>query len=177
MILETYEFIRKLPVDWIAFFAAYPYPKTEMTNILLKKGVITEDDLIDIWDSATQGFKQRPFDTEEISGKELTDLIYDFNIELNFFSNYNIRTGHYADVLMKLDKIILRYPFHIIALVCRAKCYYEINRNDDASKDIAMIIDLIKVNSESQKLLRRYGERIRATLSPYDPSVELFRLL
>ncbi len=173
LIYETYEFIRKLPVDWIAFFAAYPYPETEMTNILLKRGVVTEDDLIEIWDSATQGFKQRPFDTEEISGQELTDLIYDFNIELNFFSNYNIRTNNFSGVLIKLDKIIQRYPFHIVALACRAKCYHQLGQQDDALKDIAKMIGLIKENSESRKLFKRYGERIQETLNFHGPLAEL----
>ena len=80
LMLETYEFIKNLPVDWIAFFVAYPYPETEMTNILLNRGTLTQDDLIEIWDSSTQGFKQRPFNTDEISGQELSDLIYDMNI-------------------------------------------------------------------------------------------------
>lgn len=167
MIFETYGFIRKLPVDWIAFFAAYPYPETEMTNLLLKRGEVTEDDLIDIWDNSTQGFKQRPFDTEEISGQELTDLIYDFNIELNFFSNYNIRTKTFSGVLPKLAKIIQRYPFHIVALACRAKCYHELGEQDDSRKDVAKIIDLIRENSESIKLFKRYGGRIQETLNFY----------
>jgi radical SAM superfamily enzyme YgiQ (UPF0313 family) len=119
LIFETYEFIRNLPVDWIAFFVAYPYPETEMTNILLNRGTLTQDDLIRIWDSSTQGFKRRPFDTEEISGQELSDLIYDMNINLNFFHNYNFRMKNYAHVTSKLNKLIDRYPFHVVALACR----------------------------------------------------------
>ena len=172
LIYETYEFIRKLPIDWISFFAAYPYPETEMTNILLKRGVVTEDDLIEIWDNSTQGFKQRPFDTEEISGQELTDLIYDFNIELNFFSNYNIRTKNFSGVLIKFDKIVKRYPFHVVALACRAKCYHQLGQQDVALKDVAKIIDLIKENSESRKLFKRYGGRIQETLNFYGPLAE-----
>ena len=164
LIYETYEFIKKLPVDWISFFAAYPYPETVMTNILLDRGAITEDGLIEIWDSSTQGFKKRPFDIQEISGQELTDLIYDFNIELNFFSNYNIRTKKYSDILIKLDKVIQRYPFHIVALACRAKCYHELGQQDKAFNDITKIIDQINKNPESQKLLKRYGGRIQETL-------------
>lgn len=167
MINETYEFIKKLPVDWIAFFAAYPYPETEMTDSLLAKGVVSEEQLIEIWDNATQGFKGRAFDTEEFSGQELTDRIYDFNIELNFFSNYNIRTGNFSWVLLKLDKIIQRYPFHIVALTCRAKCFHELGRHEEAQKDIHEILGLIETNGESGKLFARYGKKIQAMLDFY----------
>lgn len=168
MMNETYQFIKNLPVDSVAFFAAYPYPATEMTATLLKNGAFTEEELIKIWDSATQGFKQRPFDTPEISGKDLTELIYDFNIELNFFSNYTIRTGNYAGALLKLDKIIERYPFHIVALACRAHCYHQMGRHEDGSKDRAKIRALIKQNHESQKLFNRYGNQIQTLLKEHD---------
>ena len=168
MINETYQFIKNLPVDSVAFFAAFPYPATEMTEMLLKNGAFTEDGLIEIWDSATQGFKQRPFDTKEISGKDLTELIYDFNIELNFFSNYTIRTGNYEGALLKLDKIIERYPFHIVALACRAHCYQQMGKQEDDLKDRAKIRTLIKQNHESQKLFNRYGNQIQTFLKEND---------
>jgi radical SAM superfamily enzyme YgiQ (UPF0313 family) len=164
MMDETHRFIKNLPVDSVAFFAAYPYPATEMTETLLAKGVLTEDKLIEIWDSATQGFKQRPFDTEEISERELAELIYDYNIELNFFSNHAIETGNYIGALLKLDKIIERYPFHIVALTCRAHCYSRMGRNEDASNDAATIRRLIQQNDESRKLFNRYGHQVQALL-------------
>lgn len=164
MMHETYRFIKKLPVDSVAFFAAYPYPATEMTEALLAKGVLTEDQLIEIWDGATQGFKQRPFDMEEISGQELAELIYDYNIEMNFFSNYAIETGDYAGALLKLDKIIDRYPFHIVALACRAHCYARMGRDQDASNEAATIQKLVQQNDESRKLFNRYGHQVQSLL-------------
>jgi magnesium-protoporphyrin IX monomethyl ester (oxidative) cyclase len=164
MVYETYEFIKKLPVDWIAFFIAYPYPETKMTNILLERGDITEADLMEVWECSTQGFKQRPFDTKEFSGEELSDMVYDFNIELNFFSNYNLRTKNYSNMLIKLDKIINRYPFHVVALACRAKCYYELGKHREAVDDIDTIKALINTNSKSEKMFRRYGEGIETTI-------------
>jgi radical SAM superfamily enzyme YgiQ (UPF0313 family) len=160
MMHETYLFIKGLPVDSVAFFSAYPYPGTEMTQTLLDQGVLTEDRLLEIWDSTTQGFKRRPYDTEEISGQELADLIYDYNTEINFFSNDNIRSGNFAFLLPKLDKIIHRYPFHIVALACRAYCYANLGRYDEASIDADTIKKLILQNGESRKLFDRYEHRI-----------------
>lgn len=158
---ETYEFIKALPVDWIAFFAAFPYPETDMTNILLERGELDEERLMEIWDSATQGFKPRPFDTVEITGKELSELIYDFNIELNFFENHSMRTRDYAGLLPKLDKIVQRYPFHVVAMACRAKCRRELGRTEEALADARAIDELVANNAESRRLFERYGDKIR----------------
>ncbi|MDG4474797.1 B12-binding domain-containing radical SAM protein [Thiovibrio frasassiensis] len=168
MMHETYKFISDLSVDWIAFFAAYPYPETEMTNILLSRGTLTQDDLVNIWDSSTQGFKKRPFDTEEISGQDLSDLIYDMNIKLNFFLNYNLRMKNYAHVIPKLNKLIDRYPFHVIALACRSKCFHELGRYEDALDDVAEIKGLVLENRESARLFERYRESILETIGSYE---------
>jgi radical SAM superfamily enzyme YgiQ (UPF0313 family) len=160
MMLETREFLKNLPVDWVAFFSAYPYPGTEMTRILLERGDINEDQLIDLWDNSTQGFKKRSFDTKEIKGEELADLVYDFNIGLNFFNNYNIRINNFSHVIPKLDKIIERYPFHVVAIVCRAKCYYNQGLKDQALGDLKMISTLIHQNRESLKMFEKYKATI-----------------
>jgi anaerobic magnesium-protoporphyrin IX monomethyl ester cyclase len=165
MVYETYDFIKKLHVDWIAFFIAYPYPETQMTNILLTRGDIIEDDLTKIWECSTQGFKQRPFDTKEFSGKELSEIVYDFNIELNFFANYNFRTKNYSNMLTKLNKIINRYPFHVVALACRAKCYHGLDKHLEAVADVDNMINLIQNNVESEKMFKRYKKLITTTIN------------
>ena len=161
MMLETYEFLKRLPIDWVAFFSAYPYLGTEMTDILLKRGDINEDQLVELWDNSTQGFKRRSFDTEEITGEELADLIDDFNIQLNFFNNYNIRTRNFDQIIPKLSKIIERYPFHVVALACRTKCYYDQGHKDHAFNDIKRIFTLIGQNSFSQKMYNKYRSDIQ----------------
>jgi anaerobic magnesium-protoporphyrin IX monomethyl ester cyclase len=173
LIHETYKFISNLPVDWIAFFIAYPYPETEMTNILLDRGTLTKNDLIDIWDSSTQGFKRRPFDTDEITGEELYDLIYDMNIHLNFFHNYNFKMKNFSHVVSKLNKLIGRYPFHVVAIACRAKCFQELGQLDDALKDIAKIKTLVLENKESHRLFERYKESIFETLGSYSSVLDV----
>jgi len=87
---------------------------------------------------------------------------------LNFFANYTIRTGNYAGALLKLDKIIERYPFHIVALACRAHCYHQMGKHEDGSKDRTKIRALIKQNHDSQKLFNRYGNQLQALLKEYD---------
>jgi radical SAM superfamily enzyme YgiQ (UPF0313 family) len=161
---ETCEFIKKLPVDWTSFFVAYPYPGTRMTEILFERGELTEDKIIEVWESSAQGFKLRPFDTREFSGIKLSEAVYDLNIELNFFSNYNMRTKNYKNMLLKLHKIVDRYPFHVVALSCRAKCYYGLGETQKAVEDIASIYRLITSNVESKHMYLKYKNRIEEAI-------------
>jgi radical SAM superfamily enzyme YgiQ (UPF0313 family) len=164
MMMETYEFLKQLPVDWVAFFSAYPYPGTEMTDTLLKRGDIDEEKLIEIWDNSTQGFKKRPFDTKEISGEEMSELIDSFNIQLNFFNNYNLRTGNFDHVIPKLNKIIERFPLHVVALACRARCFYDAGNREEALHDIDTISSSILKSVFSNSMYSKYEADIRQLL-------------
>lgn len=161
MMMETYKYIKELAIDWVNFFMAYPYPGTEMTNTLLQRGDLIEEDLLSIWDNSTQGFKGRPFDTQEIKGDALTDLVYDFNIKLNFFENYNIKHRRWNIILPKLDKIIQRYPFHIVAQCCRAKSYYEMNNIEKSEEDLSEVLLKIKKYKNSKEMYIKYKSEIK----------------
>jgi hypothetical protein len=54
-------------------------------------------------------------------------------------------------------------------MACRAHCYRQMGRQEDAIEDIQKIRMLIKENTESQKLLNRYGHQIRPLLKYYGP--------
>jgi len=135
-----------------------------MTEILLSRAELTNDSIIDVWETSSQGFKGRSFNTKEMSGKELSDLVYDFNIELNFFNNYNFRKGNYKNMLSKLHKIVERFQYHIVALLCRAKCYYYIGEIEKAKSDLQDMITLSETNSASRNMYERYSENIISVL-------------
>ncbi|WP_232726703.1 B12-binding domain-containing radical SAM protein [Mariprofundus ferrinatatus] len=164
---ETFEFLRTAPVDWITFFIAYPYPGTTMTDVLIEKGEISEEKLIEVWDSSTQGFRERPFDTEEISGKELFELVYDYNIKLNFFHNYNIEHGHYDTIVPKLDKIVNNHPWHIVAVACIAKCYHELGMDDLAQEYVNRIPKLVATESLSKQMFETYRQNIEGMIESF----------
>ena len=165
MINETYNFIKNLSVDWIAFFTAYPYPETRMTRTLLERGDLTEDGLMEVWESSMQNCRERTFDTLEFTGQELSDLISDFNIRLNFFSSYNFKVGNYYDALKMLNKVIDKFSFHIVALACRIKCYRKLDKKQDTFCDINNIENLIKNNIESEKLFKKYKEEVELIIN------------
>jgi len=166
MILETYRYIKQLPIDWVSFFIAYPFPGTEMTCSFLDRGDLSESMLEKIWEDSPQGSMVRYFDTLEIKGKELSDIIYDFNIDLNFFNNYNLITSkNYVTMLLKLERIIARYPFHVVALACRSYCYFSLGRFNDANNDIQALHAMVNTNTESHVLYERYKNEIGKILA------------
>lgn len=174
---ETIGFIKTLPIDWTSFFIAYPYPGTRMTEIFLERGELTEDKLIEVWDSSSQGFKsqhfkERPFDTKEFTGEELSEIIYDYNIELNFFNNYNFKVKNYKSMLLKLDKVIDRYSYHVVALSCRAKCYFNLGEIHKAKEDIIKMYNIIKSNAESRNMHEKYRDKIEETINFTDELLE-----
>lgn len=167
MIMETFNFLLGLPVDWIAFFIACPYPGTEMTNTLISSGAIKIEDLMLILNSSTQSSKTRLFDTKDISGKELSEIIDSFNIELNFLNNYNLRNKRFDIMLKKLDKIIERYPIHVIARICRAVCYQHMGEISLYKSEIEQINKILISNDSSRKLFVKYENKIRELISDF----------
>jgi radical SAM superfamily enzyme YgiQ (UPF0313 family) len=163
---ETFEFLKQAPVDWVTFFIAYPYPQTTMTNILLESGEITKDQLVEIWDSSTQGFKERPFDTKEISGKDLYELVYHNNIKINFFNNYNIRNGSCEIIIPKLEKIIKNHEWHVVAISCLARCHYELGEFNVAISYVKLITDMVNSEPLSKNMYNKYYDDIIDFIKP-----------
>lgn len=158
MMKETIEFARSMELDWAYFLLAYPLPGSDMCVELLQTGVLDEETLLDILNTAD--FSIRAYDTPEISASDLEALAYDANIEMNFFQNYSMRSGHYERAIHKFSNVIKNYPFHIVALACRAKCYYEQGDTPSAWRDLETINTTIRTHREATRLYALYGERM-----------------
>jgi len=162
MMQETIRYARELPIDWAYFFIAYPFLGTEMSETLIKNGVLSEKDLLSIYDN-TDLYK-RHFDTPEISAMALNKLAYDANIDVNFFHNYNMRNGCYEKAIDKFSSVIQHYPFHIIAIACRIYCYEKIGQAELAHQDGDMLRARIIDNPEAARLFASYESDLKDLL-------------
>lgn len=154
---ETIDFIKALDVDWVYIFHALPLPGSEMFKQFASAGVIDPNNFD--WDGIRLG--RRTFDTSDITAEELERLVYDTNINCNFFNNANIKHGRYKraiDVLTRL--IIAPYPFHVVGYYCRALAYLGINNKKEADADFKECVRWIGMNAESKRLFDRYGEKM-----------------
>lgn len=114
-IQETVDFAASLPADWCVFNIAAPLVGTEMFQQLTDRGEIGKDFN---WDDAF--FHERTFDTPEITAEELKRVAQDANLRINFYGNYNLKTGEYARAAGLFSDILRMYPDHAAARECLA---------------------------------------------------------
>ena len=171
MMQETIDFIRTLDVDWVYIFHALPLPGSDIYTHLLSNGIINEN-TID-WDGIRLG--RRVFDTPEISANDLENIVYDTNIEVNFFGNKNLNLGRYKRALRIFDDLILdSYPFHVVGRYCKALSFLFLKEKEKAEKEFRECVLWIERNDESRRLYERYGDKMEY-LKPYmeiPPEVE-----
>jgi radical SAM superfamily enzyme YgiQ (UPF0313 family) len=154
---ESLDYIRSLDVDWVFIFHAIPLLGTEMYDQFVEMGALDQNNFD--WDNVRLG--RRGFDTVDITSKELTDLIYDTNIDVNFFNNQNMKHGRYEKAIEVFNLYILKqYPFHVVGRYCRALANLALNEKEKANEDLRECVEWISKNSESKRLFERYGKRM-----------------
>ncbi len=160
---QTIDFMPTLDVDWVYIFRALPLQGSEIYNKLAAQGIINPDNFD--WYGLRLG--SRTFDTPEISAKELEELTYDENISCNFFNNSNLRHGRYQRAIdIFNNNMIMRYPFHVVALYCRALAYMNLKEKEKSTADFKKCVYWINHNEESKRLYDRYGGKM-ALLKEY----------
>jgi len=166
---ETINFMQTLDVDWVYIFHALPLPGSELYQEFVARGTIDPNDYD--WDGVRLG--RRNFDTPEISAEGLENLVYDTNINVNFFNNSNLKHGRYQRAIDIFNRIIIdQYPFHIVGRYCRGDAYLRMGRQDAAVADFEACRKWTLSNDESKRLYRRYHEKM-PLLSPYISSVDI----
>ena len=84
-------------------------------------------------------------------------LIYDCNIEINFFNNSNMRNGRYELAIEWWERYVLRpYPYHLVGRYCRAMTYLKLGKKDQAISEIQECLRWIESNPESKRLYDTY---------------------
>lgn len=152
--LESIEFAKKLQADWSIFSIATPLIGTEMYEEFIRKGVITDE--IDFL--AKTDFRKRIFDTPEITADELNELGYRSNLDVNFVNNPNLVNGNYKHAMNLYDDVIGKYPWHIIGLCCKKRCYEGLGKLEKANEIMEEIQKLVITNNRAQSMLMKYHD-------------------
>lgn len=157
MMQETIDFINTIDVDWVYIFHALPLPGSEIYEQLVEKKII--DPYKFDWNGMRLG--RRVFDTPEITAIELEKLIYDVNIEANFFNNSNLRHKRYQKAIDIFNRFIIEpYPYHIVGRYCCALAYLGLNQKDKALNEFRESVKWINNNDESKRLFNNYGSQM-----------------
>jgi radical SAM superfamily enzyme YgiQ (UPF0313 family) len=149
---ETANYLKELRSDWCTFMIATPLKGSEMYAEFLKRGYIQEnvDQLSSLF------FRDRTFDTKEISAADLKDFIYRLNLDINFINNPNLVDGNFEKAIDLYKDILNSYHFHIFALYGLYLCY--IGKEDQqAAQDIRTRMNiLIKSNIQAKDMYSKY---------------------
>lgn len=143
---ESINFAYSIDVDWVFFLCALPIPGADMFEQFVEMGVINYEKYN--WDTR---FQQRNFDVPEITGEQLTQVVYDANIDRNFFHNSNLKLGRYARAIDSFNDVINSYPFQIVAIYCRGLAYMGLGEKEKGNADFERCAELIRSDEEKGK--------------------------
>ena len=151
---QTIDYIRSIEFDWAYIFCALPLPGTRIWKEFVRGGFIDED----TYDFDALRHGRRTFDTPEISAAKLEQLVYDANIDVNFFNNSNFQMGNYDKAIMKWNEMVNNaYPYHVVGRYCRGLANEKTNNLEVAEKDFMDCISWIRSNTDSKALYERYN--------------------
>ena len=119
---ETFQYAKKLGADWATFSVAAPIPGTEMTDQFVELGYV-EDGPIS-WAGCT--YRERGFDTKEISKEDVKELAYRANLNVNFVNNINIKRRDFKNAETIFSNFVKQYSFHIFAHDCLRRVYISV---------------------------------------------------
>ncbi len=148
---ETIDYMKTLDVDWVYVFNCAPIKGTDLFAEFEKIADVNEMD----WDNMRMG--KRTFDTTELTAEEIENIVYDANIDVNFFNNSNFRNGKYELAIKKWNEMVLKdYPYHIVGRYCRAMAYKSLNKFDEMGDDLISCVEWTNSHLESKRLYDRY---------------------
>jgi len=157
---ETVNYIKELRSDWCTFMIATPLKGSEMYDEFLKRGYIQEN----MESLSSLFFRDRPFDTKEISAVDLKEFIYRLNLDINFVNNPNLRDGNFDKAIDLFNDILHAYHFHIFALYGLYLCY--IGKEDQqAAENIRSRMNLlVQSNVQARDMYHKYRELLPTRL-------------
>jgi len=155
---ETIDYAKSIAVDWVHIGMAMPLVGSQMYQDFVDRGDIEDNEKF--W--SVCDFDRRSFDTQEISAKDLMELTYRANLDINFIHNPNLKSGNYARVDELFTDVVSKHPFHIFGWYALKQAHKKRNNLIEENETQRKIIKLIKTNSRSKKLYNKYGDLLPA---------------
>lgn len=139
---ETFDFARELKAHTNQFLTVLPYPGTQLFEEAKKAGIlIFQEDSLDKFDNRKCDYLK----SDEWNYKQLQEMIYDVNIELNFLNNPLLDTLENEQYMLDLvEKLLLKLPGHIIAHIVAGYIYKKKNMLVDCERHYQAAIKLFK---------------------------------
>ena len=151
---ETVDYARNLGADWCSFLIAVPLVGSEMYDQFVHSGCIGENFFLE----HDIVYKERQFNTPEISAADLNEFAYSANLDINFLNNINKVSGLYKDAIELYRDMVDSYPFHIIGWYCMMECYDLLGERERAEQVRDKISTLVKTDERVNKMFTIYND-------------------
>jgi radical SAM superfamily enzyme YgiQ (UPF0313 family) len=114
-IIETFEYSKKLELDWAVYNNFRPFPGTELYDTCVELGIVEKFTFDNCDDSArAYGSEESHFDGKDWTKKWLMETMYKYNLEVNFLNSYNLKVGNYKQALNDFEYIVRSFENHAI---------------------------------------------------------------
>lgn len=133
---QTLALARELDAEWSGVSVAAPYPGTEMCDEFIKLGYIGEN-------PGTISQKNRLFDTPEFSAKQIEQMAYAANLELNYANNRHIRFGRLDVATTTFETLTKIMPKHLFAHDCLRRIADLHNDDKKRAEEIAAMRSIL----------------------------------
>lgn len=145
---ETRQFLKTTYANWFRFNIATPIVGSELLQKAADGGYLSGD-------YNECDYKKAIIETEHFTAKELQEMVYLFNLELNFVYNSDLRLGNFETALMGFENAISARPDHYFAHRYASLCYQQLGEMEKAKYH-----EQIANRSAQDPFWRKYINRI-----------------
>jgi len=151
----TYNFAKKIDLDWAAFYCYQPYPGTPVYEECVEKGYISlmQDNVV-----ASNAITNNAISTENFSAEDVISSNYCANLDINFVNNRNlcgrgVKKYAYADFL----DIVTVYPDHVFGYYCLAEFSKLENNIPEWKRYMKLTVEAKKRTDYFDKFIEDFG--------------------
>jgi anaerobic magnesium-protoporphyrin IX monomethyl ester cyclase len=147
---RTLDFAENLGLGWVGITIATPLPGSELYDKCVAEGYINPDTIN--FNELKYGYAQ--VNTAEFTAEEIQKLVYEANLRLNFFNNYNMRVGNYEEAITDFERVVHLYPNHIIARLRLGDAYQAVGRGGEAEEQWRKVLEISPENKEAMERIK-----------------------
>lgn len=177
----TFNFSASLNLDWCVYPMFTPYPKTELYDYCVEKGLIEKFNF--------SAYKTTWKTVSHVNGVDwdvawLEDYTYEKNLKINFIESYNMRSGNYAQALKDFEYVA--FSFHDLPMAFRyaAIAAHKLGLTEKARHYAQKEVEIMATPNEFNTYYKRFNIPVPTTVDldamskPFSmPTVDFERFL
>jgi len=112
---ETLELLLDVGFDWAHIFCAVPIFGSRLYDICMENGYIQKGSFLE------HVMSKSVITAPGVDPQEIERTAYDFNLNVNFVNNYNLKIGNYETAVKYFANVTSKYPEHAFGRYCLAE--------------------------------------------------------